>query len=82
MLPDADPPIDPPESGEGRQALAESDAGLARVMEDLIDVLITRGVIHFTDLPEAAQSKLLQRRQKRSTLSRRLSLLEDGDDLI
>jgi hypothetical protein len=64
------------------QALAESDAGLARVTEDLIDILITRGVIQFTDFPPAAQSKLLQRRQTRATLSNRLKLLEEGDDLI
>lgn len=64
------------------QALADSDAGLARITEDLIDILITRGVIHFTDFPPAAQAKLLQRRQTRATLSKRLKLLEDGDDLI
>lgn len=63
-------------------ALAESDAGLARVTEDLIDILITRGVIQFTDFPPAAQAKLLQRRQTRATLSNRLKLLEEGDDLI
>ena len=82
MLPDTDPLTPPQDGGESPQSLADTDAGLARVMEDLIDVLITRGVIHFTDLPDAAQSKLLQRRQRRSTLSKRLSLLEDGDDLI
>ena len=56
-------------------ALAESDVTLARVLEDLIDVLITRGQIQFTDLPPAAQTKLLERRQNRSTLDRRLELL-------
>lgn len=64
-------------------ALAASDAGLARVTEDLIDILITRGVIQFTDFPPAAQAKLLERRQTRATLSNRLRLLDDGDaDLI
>lgn len=67
---------------DGHLALAESDAGLARVTEDLIDILITRGVIQFTDFPSAAQAKLLQRRQTRATLSNRLKLLEEGDDLI
>lgn len=61
------------------QALAASDAGLARVTEDLIDILITRGVIQFTDFPPAAQAKLLERRQTRATLSNRLKLLDDGD---
>jgi|GEM_PF-6492910 len=45
------------------QALSESDAAIARVLEDLIDTLIGRGVIQFTDLPEAAQGKLLWRRK-------------------
>lgn len=62
-------------------SLADSDAGLARVVEDLIDILIHRGVIQFTDFPQAAQAKLLQRRQTRATLSRRLRLLDDDETL-
>lgn len=61
--------------------LALTDAELARVTEDLIDVLIDRSVIQFTDLPVAAQNKLLQRRQTRATLANRLNLL-GGDDII
>ena len=61
-------------------ALSESDVGLARVLEDVIDVLITRGVIQFTDLPEAAQAKLLERRETRANLSNRLQLLPMDDD--
>jgi hypothetical protein len=62
------------------QALSESDAAIARVLEDLVDVLITRGVIQFTDLPEAAQNKLLNRRQTRAMLKDSLQLLPgDGD---
>ena len=61
--------------------LALTDADLARVTEDLIDVLIDRGVIQFTDLPVGAQNKLLQRRQTRATLANRLNLL-GGDDII
>ena len=61
--------------------LALTDADLARVTEDLIDVLIDRAVIQFTDLPVAAQNKLLQRRQTRANLSRRLDLL-GSDELL
>lgn len=61
--------------------LSLTDAGMGRVTEDLIDVLIDRGVIQFTDLPVAAQAKLLQRRQTRAQLAHRLKLLGDeGDD--
>ena len=61
-------------------ALNESDVALARVLEDVIDVLITRGVIQFTDLPQAAQVKLLERRETRANLKDRLDLYPlDGD---
>jgi len=65
-------------------ALSRSDTSLVRVLEDLIDVLINRGVIQFTDLPEAAQAKLLERREARATLSKRLQLLptDPEDDLM
>jgi len=65
----------------GDNPLALTDAELARVTEDLIDVLIDRSVIQFTDLPVAAQNKLLQRRQTRAGLARRLDLL-GSDDVI
>ncbi len=61
--------------------LSQTDGGLARVLEDVIDVLITRGLIQFTDLPQAAQDKLLERRQSRANLSNRLQLMPlDGEN--
>lgn len=72
-----------PDGRDPGKSLADSDAAVARVTEDLIDILITRGVIQFTDFPPAAQAKLLQRRHTRETLSNRLKLLDDGEhDLI
>lgn len=47
----------------------ESDLALARVLEDLIDILIEKNVLVFTDFPDAAQRKLLQRRGLRSQFS-------------
>ena len=41
------------------------DLDLIRVLEDLVDVLIERNVITFTDLPAAAQEKIFRRRSKR-----------------
>lgn len=41
------------------------DLDLIRVLEDLVDVLIERNVITFTDLPAAAQEKIFRRRNKR-----------------
>lgn len=67
------------EGGTSANPLADTDTALARVTEDLIDVLIDKGVIQFTDLPAAAQNKLLQRRQTRSRLANRLNLLGDSE---
>ena len=69
------------ETSNSVDALTQSDAAIARVLEDLIDVLINKGVIQFTDLPEAAQNKLMTRRQTRAKLSNSLHLLpDDGDE--
>jgi hypothetical protein len=55
--------------GIENSSLQQSDMRLVRVLEDLIDLLIARDVIRFTDLPQAAQEKLLERRSMRQTLS-------------
>lgn len=61
--------------------LSETDASLARVTEDLINLLVERGVIRFTDLPQAAQEKLLARQHTRSQMANSLRLLGDeGED--
>ena len=52
-----------------REELVKSDLALARVMEDLIDVLIEKGLIMFTDFPAGAQKKLLERRGFRKEFS-------------
>jgi hypothetical protein len=43
----------------------KSDAELARVIEDLVAVLLDKGVIDFADLPEAARGKFLEREERR-----------------
>ncbi len=68
------------EESSAPNVLSQTDVGLARVLEDLIDVLITRGVIQFTDLPLVAQLKLMERRETRANLADRLDLFSmDGD---
>ena len=58
----------------------ESDLGLARVVEDLIDLLIEKNVFRFHDLPEAAQQKLIQRRGLRREFAYVETLFGDDDD--
>lgn len=59
-----------------QQHLTATDLEMVRVIEDLIDVLIDRGVITFTDLPDAAQKKL-SKRQSLRLQHRGLNLLSD-----
>jgi len=56
----------------------ESDIQLARVLEDLISLLIDRDFIRFTDFPEPAQKRLIERQGLRSKKSN-LNLLEEDD---
>ncbi|WP_017926614.1 hypothetical protein [Thioalkalivibrio sp. HL-Eb18] len=62
-------------------ALQASDLELVRVLEDLVEVLTDKGVIRFTDLPDAAQKKLLGRKDLRAS-AQRLSLVEDDEGLL
>ena len=57
----------------------ESDLGLTRVVEDMVDMLIERGVFLFTDLPEPAQKKLLERRGLRKEFAYMDTLFGDDD---
>ena len=59
--------------------LKQSDFEMIRVLDDLIQVLTSKGVIRVTDLPPAAQAKLLDRNQAREALGG-LSQLIDEDE--
>lgn len=59
------------------QVLAFSDNTLIRVLEDLIDVLIEKKVLLFTDLPPEAQEKIRERKRIRSRLSEDDIMVED-----
>ena len=59
--------------------LKQSDFEMIRVLDDLIQVLTQKGVIRVTDLPPAAQAKLMDRTQAREALGG-LSQLIDEDE--
>lgn len=63
-----------------QQRLSASDADLVRVLEDLIDVLISNGTIRLTDLPPKALEKLMSRKQVRRKLNTSLNLINDDDE--
>lgn len=67
--------------GIEQSSLEQSDMRLVRVLEDLIDLLISRDVIRFTDLPLAAQEKLMERRSMRQSLIA-LNLLDHSNEVV
>jgi hypothetical protein len=61
------------------------DADFVRVIEDVIDTLITRNILNITDLPAEAQAKLFARKSFRERVSQsslRLFEATDFGDVI
>ena len=59
----------------GSSLLDSSDQDFIRVLEDVVELLISKGIILFTDLPDSAQQKMMQRQRMRSELQDRLNLI-------
>lgn len=59
------------------ECLNSSDLELVRVLEDVVNVLVDRGVIQYTDLPEAARAKLDQRAVARADIEGLNSMLKE-----
>jgi hypothetical protein len=59
--------------------LKQSDFEMIRVLDDLIQVLTQKGVIRVTDLPPAAQAKLMDRTQAREALGGLSQLIDDEE---
>jgi hypothetical protein len=57
--------------------LSLSDIGIIRILEDLIDLLIRKNVIIFTDLPEEAQSKIRERKKVRERINPQDFMVDD-----
>ena len=64
-----------------KQRLSTSDLDMARITEDLIQTLLERGVINFTDLPDEAQEKLRARRVLRGQLGSLSGIIDDDAGL-
>jgi len=58
------------EADQREARFASLDAGLIRVVEDLVDVLVARNIIRITDLPGEAQQKLFDRKGFRDRFRR------------
>jgi hypothetical protein len=60
----------------------DADADFVRVLEDLIDMLIVKNIIRHTDLPAAAQKKLLLRKGMRSRLTGALDFMGSENRIL
>lgn len=64
-----------------KKILRTMDLEMVRVIEDLVDILVDRRLILFTDLPEPVQNKLLFKRSIRENLAPETSLIDDEEVL-
>ena len=64
------------EMSDGKSSLDSTDQDFIRVLEDVVELLINKSIILFTDLPDSAQHKMMQRQRMRSELNDKLNLLE------
>lgn len=70
------------EPHKGKQDFSALDEDFIRVLEDLIDALLTNGTLRLTDLPPHALVKLNERKKQRDRLRNSLDLMPDDDILI
>ena len=61
------PAVDPKE--QAKAELSETDSEIARIAEDLITALISKGVLAEADIPQSARSKMAKRSELRSKLA-------------
>ena len=66
-LPYAPPVVDP--AAQAKAELAESDSDMARIVEDLINVMLTKDLITESDIPQSAHDKMARRAKLRSRLA-------------
>jgi len=59
------------------ELLSLSDIGTIRILEDLIDLLIRKNIILFTELPPEAQTKINERKQIRQKLDTDQLMVDD-----
>jgi hypothetical protein len=62
--------------------LTHSDIAFIRVIEDVIDTLINKNILTFTELPEKAREKILSRRDARGRLAGSNDLVVPDERLL
>lgn len=64
-------------SDSWKQLMALSDLATIRIVEDLIDILVRKNVIQFTELPERAQKRIMERKLIRKKFASNDLLVDD-----
>jgi hypothetical protein len=59
------------------QLLASSDTEMVRILEDVIDLLVSKNLIMFTELPEAVQQKIRVRKRIRQGICQESIIVDD-----
>lgn len=59
------------------QLLLDSDTSIVRVLEDLIDLLIAKKIILFTELPPRAREKIQDRKRLRAKMAGNPLMVDD-----
>lgn len=62
--------------------LTQSDIGFIRVIEDVVDILIKKNILTFTDLPEKVREKILSRKDARGRLAGSNDLVVPDEQLL
>ena len=60
-----------------KQMMTISDLGTVRILEDLIEILIRKNIIHLTELPEPAQQRIRERKHFREKIVSQDLLVHD-----
>lgn len=67
---------------ETKAYLSQTDYDMIRVVEDVIDLMIKKNLILLTDLPSAAQHKLITRKRLRAKFLLEDTLLIEDDNIL
>jgi len=70
------------EQTETKNYLSQTDDEMIRVVEDVIDLLIKKNLILLTDLPAAAQQKLILRKRLRAKFLLEDTVLIEDDSIL
>ena len=64
-----------------QKVLNNLDLDMVRVIEDVIDILIDKNIMLFTDLPDPVQNKILFKKTIRNLSNKNTTIIEDEETL-